>query len=174
MNGRITVFLLTLIIALCAIPSMAGRVACVKLVLGTFLVCPTNSLSQSHRQVSFDARHEVVQQMVGDRQVTNECVQEQGGINQIAKALEIFTIKLTRKGQAVYKIMGSGCAGGMYSGGNRGLWLYRRTSKGLELILGEEGGVDITPVGKFTNGYADLKNIYDLWRRRRWLWLLQV
>jgi hypothetical protein len=54
-------------------------------------------------------------------------------------------------------IMGFGCAGGGYSGGNQGIWIYRRTSNVLELIFGEEGGTNVLPLKRFTNGYANIE-----------------
>jgi hypothetical protein len=106
----------------------------------------------SVKEVSPEEQERIVRQMISDRELTAECVEEEGGTR---KAVRIELIDLNRDGKQELLISGKqGCT----CGARRCYyWIYRRRGNGHELMLSGVVGDSVTPLKISTNGYLDLE-----------------
>lgn len=132
------------------------------LCLMVVLLCMASGLTQSRRKklqskpTSVTAKvQELAQQMIGDGQLTRDCVEKSGGIG---KVVSLKVEDLNRDGTPDYLITLNNpneCTEGAT------LWCYRKTSRGYVMLL----GADIRTVGvidHFSRGRTDHNGFVDL------------
>jgi WG repeat protein len=106
----------------------------------------------SPKLVSDEEQEKIVQQMINDKELTTECVEEGGGSK---KAVRVELIDLNQDSTPELLISGKqGCTCGArrcYQ------WIYRKTENGCELILSAGPADSIKPLNISTNRYFDLE-----------------
>jgi len=138
------------------------------LLLSILLISFSNAMPQ-HRnaKTSPKLKQELIQQMVSDGEVTNECIEKLGGAE---KAIDLTPVDLNRDGRPDYLIEGtyaiidvdmSGAgknesADCVYGPQRPNGWIYLQTEKGYKLVFSTlNAGILL---GKtYTNGYLDFK-----------------
>lgn len=138
------------------------------LLLLILLILPSSAMSQRRNvKVNPKVKQELIQQMVRDGEVSNECIEKLGGSE---KAIDVTATDLNRDGQTDYLVEGtyaiidvdmSGAgknesADCVYGPQRPNGWIYLQTEKGYKLVFSTlNAGILL---GKtYTNGYLDFK-----------------
>ena len=126
--------------------------------LQMILLCAATGSSQSST-LSRAERTNLLQQMLRDGEINKDCLKREKTGQEI---VSISPLDLNRDGKSELSLYGSNfCTG---CGGKRcKSWIYRRTSKGYNLIFGPNYDADDWRIGKTrTNGFFDLlvTNVY--------------
>lgn len=125
------------------------------LLLIVILLCAaggTSQLRKQRKQISAKEQEELVQQMVRDRQLPSDCVQESGGAREV---VSVELEDLNSDGRPEFFVMGkSGCAWGPR---RPFAWYYRKTQKGYALMLYINQLENVVKRRTKTNGYYDLE-----------------
>lgn len=148
-----------------ASPAIKRR-TCVLLLL-ILVVGATTARQRRSAKTSPNLKRELIQQMVSDGEVTNECIEKLGGAE---KAIDLTPVDLNRDGRPDYLIEGtyaiidvdmSGAgknesADCVYGPQRPNGWIYLQTEKGYKLLFSTlNAGILL---GKtYTNGYLDFK-----------------
>jgi hypothetical protein len=138
------------------------------LLLSILLISLSSAMPQRRNvKTSPKLKQELIQQMVSDGEVTNECIEKLGGAE---KAIDLTPVDLNRDGRPDYLIEGtyaiidvdmSGAgknesADCVYGPQRPNGWIYVQTEKGYKLVFSTlNAGILL---GKtYTNGYLDFK-----------------
>jgi hypothetical protein len=119
-----------------------------------FLIVPSFAVNISAQmgKVSAATQNAIVQQLVGDRGITADCVREAGGAS---KVVSIKPLDLNRDGKPEFIVYGeSGCAFGANSPYG---WVYRKSANGYEMLLDAGPNQEISRKKTLTKGYYDLR-----------------
>ena len=122
---------------------------------GVFVLGSNSGPSAKGNRVSSREQLDITNQLISDGVLTAECIEEEGGAE---KALSIEFIHLNRDSASEFLAIGRG--GCTCRARRCNQWIYRKSSRGYELLLSVYGSEEILPLNRWTLGYRDIKVVY--------------
>jgi hypothetical protein len=110
---------------------------------------------EQNQEPSAEVRTQLFKQVLADFSDLRECIEQgEGGVRAAQENMSVETLDVNHDGVPEYEIqMSDTCACGMV---NCSIYIYRKTARGFESILGDAAGMGVEVLKTSSNGYSDL------------------